>query len=81
MEKKDFLKKLKSHDVGDDFRKKSAPMIERLFEKGVDDKSRKLGMDAVLKIYRNQAAFKKSADRLAESLKKAAVKKRKFRLR
>lgn len=83
MDKKDFLAKLKKYDVGTDFHKKSLVMVERLFEKSIDEKSRKQGMDFVLKIYKNQSDFKKKADKIKESLKdlkkiKPAVKKKGF---
>lgn len=75
MEKKEFLGKLKKFDVGDDFRKKSLAMIERLFEKNIDQKSQKAGMDFVLKIYKSQAEFKKKTDAIKENLKKLEKKR------
>ncbi len=83
MDKKDFLVKLKKFDVGNDFHKKSLVMIERLFDKGIDAKSQKAGMEFVLKIYKNQADFRKKTEKIKESLKdlkntKPAVKKKGF---
>lgn len=69
MDKKEFLAKLKKYDVGTDFQKKSLKMIERLFDKTVDAKSQKAGMDFVLKIYKNQSEFKKSSDKIKVGLK------------